>query len=101
MTNQTNYSVDVDVGGQLRSRPVVPAQNHPRSTGEDDSKGPAQLHVHEQTPLLQRTGEEGDQEGLDSSSQDSAALNAGLWRSRTKASVRVYLQCSSAESVAF
>lgn len=94
MANQTNSSVDADVGGQLRSRPVVPTQNHPRNTGGDDPKDPAQLHVHEQTPLLQRTSEEGYDEGLDTSSQDSAALNAGFWRSRTKASVRVYLQCS-------
>ncbi|KAF7587496.1 hypothetical protein BBP40_007169 [Aspergillus hancockii] len=86
MGSQT-HSVDADASGHLRSRPVAPCQNSPPSTPEDNLKDSMQLHNHEQTPLLQQTSGEIDHGDFDLSSQRSAALDAGAWRWRTKASV--------------
>ncbi|KAB8235993.1 putative tetracycline-efflux transporter [Aspergillus alliaceus] len=80
------HPIDADIG-QLRSRPAAPGQNHPLNTGEDGSKHPVELHIQEQTPLLQQTYENRDYENLHSPDPSLAALNAGVWQSRTKASI--------------
>lgn len=49
MENEAPFTVGTDVNAQPRDRPVASSQ--------DSSKNSVQMHVNDQTPLLQRTRE--------------------------------------------